>query len=707
MTMVARLPLRVMRRLVREEGAPPPPGPTEAPPHPADAFIAHANIASSEKRWRDAAALYSEALQLTPERGDIHVQAGHMFKEADEHDRAEQHYLEALRLMPDDADLALQLGHFYKITGRLEPARRAYARALDLSPGWASAQGELDGLERSGWRGPDVATAPGQAVIRLEDLGPEGQADELKLVSLYGRLAPELTPQPLRGLLRYGEEAVVIRQFGIEQRTYWGYKPTARGIEAIRGYVLSSRPVRELQARVNGLLIHRGLLKGPYELEYEPDKDRIHKYVFNIWHDFSGFALGHYELELRAKVSGGEDQVLIQWFVVEDPLLESDHPGSDGVINLPPDAEGSLEAQIDARPSVVREAWRPNQLGEVKSILVARSDQLGDLVASIPGIVRLREIFPRARLVGLLGPANADLARSLQLFDDILVINHAESWHQRSRPLSLEQQIEIRDLCAPYRFDLAIDLSQSLMSRPTLLLTGARITFGFRDPGWHRLTSSYEDHLFDVKNRRENSAHSKRILSMVERLHTATHATGKVIRREDLPRSVLEAYGVREGERFAALHTGARIVWSRWAHYPQLASRLLTDTDLKVVYFTDDASFRNGLPADLAASDRLVILDKQLPFDVFDAFMSFCSVFVGNDSGPKHLASLRGAPVVSIHSSRINWSEWGQEQTGVIITRKVPCAGCTLYHDPEDCGKDYACMNIPFEDVYTAVRRYV
>ena len=71
------------------------------------------------------------------------------------------------------------------------------------------------------------------------------------------------------------------------------------------------------------------------------------------------------------------------------------------------------------------------------------------------------------------------------------------------------------------------------------------------------------------------------------------------------------------------------------------------------------------------------------------------------------MASLRGAPVVSIHSSRINWSEWGQEQTGVIISRKVPCAGCTIYHDPEDCGKDYACMNIGLEDVYAAVRRYV
>ena len=194
---------------------------------------------------------------------------------------------------------------------------------------------------------------------------------------------------------------------------------------------------------------------------------------------------------------------------------------------------------------------------------------------------------------------------------------------------------------------------------------------------------------------------------MIERLGTLSHAAGKIIRRVDLSHGRLRPYGILEGERFAALHTGARVVWSRWTHYLELASRLLKDTDLKVVLFTEDPGLRNNLPPDLAGSDRLIILDGHLPFDDFDALLSFCSVYVGNDSGPKHLASLRGVPVVSIHSSRINWTEWGQEHTGVVISRKVPCAGCLIYHDPDECGKDYACMKIGVQEVYDAVRRYV
>lgn len=96
------------------------------------------------------------------------------------------------------------------------------------------------------------------------------------------------------------------------------------------------------------------------------------------------------------------------------------------------------------------------------------------------------------------------------------------------------------------------------------------------------------------------------------------------------------------------------------------------------------------LSPDLRGSDRLLVIDQRLPFDDLDALLSFATVFVGNDSGPKHLAALRGTPVVSIHCARIGWAEWGQEQSGVVISRRVPCAGCALFHDADECGKGIA-----------------
>lgn len=668
-------------------------------------FRKRAALAQRERRFRDAAALYMEALSLDPHDGPIQVQAGHMFKEAGELEAAERHYLSAAALMPDDADLALQFGHLYKTMGRAFDAHGAYTRAARLAPEWDEPRKELEAMHLSGWRGAD-GPDPLPDVSLVAD--PDRMPFDPKLALAYGRMAPEQLPRSVRHMVRRSEPSLNIVQFGVYLNTFWGMRRAARGVEAIRGFCISTEPLLEVTALVNGLTVHRGAMKGPYELEYEPDRQRIHKYVFNIWADFSVFAPGLYGLELRFRDAHGATRSLHEDFVVEPPLLEADHPDSDAVVTLVPGDPRPIEEQINSRPSAVHEAPRPDMLPAIRSILVMRADQLGDLVASIPGIMRLRELFPGAKLVGVFTPANVDLARSLDIFDDLVTIDFRESMELRTRTLGWEEQEALRDRLAPYAFDIAIDLSQSLMSRSLLALSGAPFLYGFKDPNWPRLSASVDDAYFDPKNRREIATHSTRILTMIDRLAALLDSKARVIRREDLSRDRLRAFGIDNDDRYAVLHTGARIIFSRWNHYAELAERLHRDTDLKIVIFTDRVDWRTALPDDIAASQRIVVIERQLPFDEFDAMLSFCAVYVGNDSGPKHLASLRGVPVVSIHSARINWSEWGQEHTGAIITRKLPCAGCSIYHDVDDCGKDFVCVTaISLDDVYAVVRRYV
>ena len=111
----------------------------------------------------------------------------------------------------------------------------------------------------------------------------------------------------------------------------------------------------------------------------------------------------------------------------------------------------------------------------------------------------------------------------------------------------------------------------------------------------------------------------------------------------------------------------------------------------------DDAS---ALPDDLLGSERLRVIEGQVSFDELDTLLSFAQIVIGNDSGPKHLAALRGTKVITLFSARINWAEWGQENIGWIISRRVPCAGCAIFHEAEECGKDFSCIrDIRVEEV--------
>jgi len=671
-------------------------------------MVARANAARDEHRYRDAAIIYGEALRLYPDDAGIHVQCGHMHKEAGEYAAAEEHYLRAAELLPADADLALQLGHFFKLSGRPGAAIEAYQRACKLAPDWSVPGEELDRLRRAGWRDrhveEDVADIASPAGTRdIFDFSEEAAA--LGRTDHYDRLVPELCPRRPEDMLQAHHEHISIRRFGRQLRTAWGLLPTLRGVEAIRGFVISNSPILEIQVVLNGETIAREPLKGGYPLAYEKESRSLRKYVFNVWRDFSGFTPGRHEIELRFLAADGDVRRERRWIAIAAPLTEAEHPRSDGVVDVDPADLRPIDEQINARASIVRPAQRQMLGGNLRNVLVLRTDQLGDVVSSVPALRRLRALMPEANIVGLLTSANVDLARSLNLFDELIVVDFPDDWNERRRTMTIEAQEQLRKRLEPYEFDLAIDMAESAVSRPLLLLSGARFLYGFYDREWPWLDAGYEGNAHDPKNYHDFMPQSSKVLGLIERLGTMLESKAEIVTRPDLRRDRVTVYGIGETAGFAVLHTGARIVFSRWPYYPELAARLLAETDLTVVMMADNQELRNTLPPELLANERFKLLDMRLPFDDFDALLSHCDVFVGNDSGPKHLASLRGANVVSLHSARVNWNDWGQEHGGVIISRRVPCAGCMLFHEADECGKDFACIRlITTDEVVAAVK---
>ncbi len=274
--------------------------------------------------------------------------------------------------------------------------------------------------------------------------------------------------------------------------------------------------------------------------------------------------------------------------------------------------------------------------------------------------------------------------------------------------MTLDAQEELRNRLAPFQFDVAVDLAQAGVSRELLRLTGAKFTYGTGGEDWPWLSSDYQSHTRDRWNRHDFTPHSTKVMGLVETLGALLNTAAPILHRKDITRDTIAEYGIEPGERFAVFHTGARIGFSRWPYYGELSRLLLNNSDLKLVIISEDPDFRATMPEDLLIHPRVILLDRRLPFDHFDALLSFATVMVGNDSGPKHLASLRGTNVVTIFSARINWQEWGQENVGVIISRKLPCAGCALLHDAEECGRDFVCVtDIGVREVFDAMMAYV
>ena len=582
---------------------------------------------------RVAALLYEEALCFRPERAGLHVQAGHMHKEAGALAKAEVHYLQAQAMLPADADLALQLGHFYKVAGRPDEAEAAYRRALALKPGWADPLTELARI------GTIVSAADGHEWV-----------------------VPALLPRPHANVLH--GEGVHIHRLGVRGRpTPWGELKQMRGIEAVRGHIFSAAALDTLRILIDGEQIHCEPLGAA-----EPSD--IAKYPFNAWLDLGSVEPGPRRIDLQFVAGGAVVRTHRETIAVLAPTFE---PSSDASIALPL-GKGTLARRIAALPSVARPAARAGLTGPIRTILVQRADQLGDLVCSVPAIRQLRALFPDARLIGLVTPANADLAATLGLFDDIVMVPFAQDAADGHRALGIEAQDRLRRTLAAYDFDLAIDLAQAPASRPLLLLSGARFLYGFSDSTCPWLDAGFALTAHDGINRGETLPPSRKLLALVDGL-AALCDEGEA------------APSRAPAGRYIILHGGARLPWTGWPHYRALAAMLLANTDRDIVLLGDGAALPDSLPAD----PRLRVIDGLMPFAEFDRLLAGAALFIGNDSGPKHLAALRGVPVLSLHMARLDWREWGQEGQGTILSRRVPCAGCAI-GEPQDCAKGLACI---------------
>jgi ADP-heptose:LPS heptosyltransferase/Tfp pilus assembly protein PilF len=665
---------------------------------------------------RAAAAFYEKALEVAPNDAALHIKRAHLFEAEGNLARAAHHYREAQLLAPDDPDIALQLGYFHCTCGRLREAELSFRKAVELAPDWPEPAEQLGELYGRGWRirhkedevHPNGSDGASYLLSKAAELIAADGEGGLNGFSVNKLLSSELAPRTPESHLYPHSEQIAIRQLGRPQRTDWGLHTTLRGVEAIRGFCISATPITDLRVSLNGLAFHReGPLNG-YQLKYESHDRNKRKYVFNVWYDFAQFANGLYDLELQFTNSKGSLRTYRDQVVVDEPLQVEKYPKSDRLVAVSLNDERPLEEQVNTQPSMIREARRTLFSTPPKNVLIVRADQLGDMVTSIPAIRRLRELLPSARLVGLLSAANGELAESLRLFDEIIVIQFPEDEWERRRIFSLDRQYELQQRLSKFEFDVAIDLSMNIDSRPLLLLSGAPYVVGFKDDRSPWLSAFIDVNARDPINRLCNLPHSGRVAAAVEFFGVCLGNSSQIIRRDNLTRDRLAAYGLTVGDEFVVLHAGARLRFSEWPHYDTLASMIIDKTDLKVVMMIDDPAKRAKLPPRLSTSDRFLLLDKRLPFDDFDALLSFCIVFVGNDSGPSHLASLRGTNVVCLFMARLNWNEWGHENQGYIISRRVPCAGCGIHYDPEECGKEFACIkNISPQEVFETIMKLI
>lgn len=350
----------------------------------------------------------------------------------------------------------------------------------------------------------------------------------------------------------------------------------------------------------------------------------------------------------------------------------------------------------------------------VHRILVLKLDHIGDCVTAFPAIRRLKHHFPLARISVLAARATLGIWGSNPMIAQTLEFNffHARSGNGKIE-VTPQQLRELRQQLALNRFDLAIDLRKQPDTRHLLEYSGADVLVGFDTQGrfpWLDVALEWDE---DVPLRAKHGHVSDDLIALVE-------AVGVQSRTDRVPllqwKGRLSLPAAQQRRVFAkpliCVHVAAGSPMRQWppGHFAELVSLLLSQHDCHIALIggKDESDLAEQVSASVGNPPEVFNLTGCVDLSELPQLFLRSVLFIGNNSGPQHVAAGLGVPTVGIHSGVVDAHEWGPlGPRAVAVRRDMSCSPCFIEH-ANDCPRGLECLvELAVADVYAVCKRFL
>lgn len=296
---------------------------------------------------------------------------------------------------------------------------------------------------------------------------------------------------------------------------------------------------------------------------------------------------------------------------------------------------------------------------KIRRVLVLRTDRVGDMVLSTPSLTCLRREYPDAEITLMAPPAPAEIIRHHPAVDHVAVLT------DRALP---------REMIG--RFDLAIDLTPDDSLRSALLVhrTAAPYRAGFS--GWGRSV------FFNLRGPRPDQ--SKHILKINRELletlgvrPTDDDRPALFVTPDERGRAQSLIASLGAGAPRVAIHPGAHYPSQRWSPecYADLATLLTERVGAACIVLAGPGE--NDLVDRVCDATPDALRAGELTMREMMALVACCELFLGNNSGPLHIAGALGIPTVSVMgpTNPVRFGPVGPSDR--VIRRTLPCSPCS------------------------------
>jgi lipopolysaccharide heptosyltransferase I len=349
-----------------------------------------------------------------------------------------------------------------------------------------------------------------------------------------------------------------------------------------------------------------------------------------------------------------------------------------------------------------------------RRILLIKPSAFGDVVHTLPVLVKLRERYPAARIDWLVTPENAELVRYHPALSNVVLFDRRGYARRENRWSAFRNLGRLVTALWRTRYDLVVDLHGQFRSAMFVLASGAGTRIGFDRPRRSIEPTAAQGQSPAVGRHgwfgaREGSwrVYSQRIPIPTLAVHAVDRYLwlAPLLGLNDQPPDMRVYWPTQADEHVDALLAQQGLQQQPFAIL--VPSTIWPTKHWHVDGFAQVGRFclRNGLAVVLAGSSKdgprcqevaaacpgARDLSGQTTLSEFAALMNRAAVNITNDSGSMHLAVALNRPVVSVFgpTDPIRVGPYGRPHA--VVRSTLPCQPCHL-RKISQCPHQHACM---------------
>jgi heptosyltransferase-2 len=294
----------------------------------------------------------------------------------------------------------------------------------------------------------------------------------------------------------------------------------------------------------------------------------------------------------------------------------------------------------------------------IKNILILRNDRFGEFLLNIPALRAVKETFSNARIIAVVDTYTKELAQEIAFIDEII------EWAKEKH--SLIEKLKLIGILKKRRIDLAIMLNPSKEFNILTYLSGIPVRVGYARKWGFLLNHTIEDKKFlGLKHE------IKYNLELVALIGAKTENKTLSLKADhDSISGLLKEYNITNQDNLIAVHPFTSDPLKQWPinNFIELIKRLARETKIIMVGGKEDSQKTGGL-FDGLTNYGLINLVGKTTLKQLAALLEMCRLLISGDSGPVHLASCLGTPVLAIFRS--DMPEKSSKRWGPLTPRSV------------------------------------